>query len=224
MINEKFYKELLKTSANTTINWEAHRKDFLKKTILKVVSTLVLVCAFYFAYSIYENEKKVLTEVIISTKNIEFGESISSLNTKRIKIPKNLIPDYAITNYDSTAQIAIQKIINNSILTELDLKESKDGNSLAHRLSENEYALTINSQWVITPLSTIELDDELVIIASPKKSSISSTSIIANNTKVIAVSASKKDQEITIKLSEDELINMVFAKANDISLALSIIP
>lgn len=220
MYSEKLQKELLKAAPHTTLNWQLYRKRKQKKLAILGIIILIVGGIWWYFHSQKVKAQAALVHTVVANETIPKGALITEDFLKMKTYEAHALPDgfkTDIMNIKGTH--AVQEIPANSILTDSHVKRLVTNDSLALELDPDTVALTINEDWLESKFPKISKGDRVSVLVSNPKRDIEDTVFVVKHADVIDVAGNIKGisgNYITLKVTEEQSRNLLYARAHDL--------
>lgn len=215
----EFQKQLKKASPRTTLSWELYQKRRRKKRIVLGILVAVFALIWFLLYNARADHEQALTRAIVTADEITKGTQIEKKHLTEGRFAYQQLPSGYFDSVDNLIGLfAVQNMPANAIITDEDVKIFIQNDSMAVELGENEVAFTIDASWLEGKFPKITKGDRINILVSNPQRSIEDTIFLINSAEVIDYvqdGRSTSANYVTVKVTEEESRNILYAKAKE---------
>lgn len=210
----------------TTPNWSAGFRRRVPFYILASVLLALLAAALAFFYLEGLRTRLLPSEpALVAAQAIPPGAEITEGMVEVRSVPQTILPaEHLREASQALGRRAAIAIPANQVLLPAMLEGAR-GSGLSARLPDGRWAMVLPAGWLVSPVPALLRGDRLDLVAYQAGQPVEQAGTIVSSIEVLDFSASgDKPQELTVAVSLEEAIAVLYARSNGFNLLVLLRP
>jgi len=204
----------------TTPGWAAGFRRRIPFYILLavVLAALAGILTFFFLDRLQANALPT-ARAVVAKRNLGPGMELTADMIEARSVPEGLLPDGHMADVSqAVGRQLIAAVEENEVLLVSDFSGEK-GSGLSARLSDERWAIVIPAGWFVSPAPEVITGDCLDLLAYLPGQPIDEAGVIVSSVEILGiVGASNHADQLTLAVSIEEAISILYSRANGFSL------
>ncbi|HEY5714275.1 MAG TPA: SAF domain-containing protein [Candidatus Gracilibacteria bacterium] len=203
-----------------TLPYDAHIQKLKRRYAITFLIMLLIGVWYSYAYHQQYVIDHQIIYAVIAEQDISSPKLIESEDLKLKGIPRKYLPRQFFLETESlTDQLLVQDLIEGEVLLPHHLKPKSDPNSISAKF-ENDYAFTLDEEWLIARLPQLKSKDHIdLIVSNPGNQE---DLIIAENLEILAIQTNKAGKK-TLVLNTTKAQSESIIAARSLRLAMQVL-
>lgn len=213
-------KSSIPSAADTTPDWNASSRRRAPFYLAVAILLAILAGLAVYAYLDQIRQQSVPTgQALVVRQAVRPGDVLTLDMVEVRAVPLAILPDGSLTDESQiVGRTAIVPIAAGEILL-LGKLSAEGGGGLSARLPDGRWAMVLPVGWLLSPVPEIAPGDRLDLLGYQKGGSQSSAGLVVSAVEVLVVHGEKTNPDhLTLAVTLDEAVAIVYARANGLSL------
>lgn len=210
----------------TTPSWAAgFRRRIPFYIILAVLlAALAGILTFFFLNSLQANALPT-ERALVAERDLRSGTEITADMVETRPVPEGLLPEGHLTDAaQATGRVLITPVRANEVLLSSDFSGER-GSGLSARLPDGRWAIVIPAGWFASPVPQVITGDHLDLLAYLAGQPVDEAGVIVSSVEILGFDGtSNHPDQLTLAVSIDEAVAILYARANGFSLLILLRP
>jgi len=189
-----------------------------------LLAALAGILTFFFLNRLQANALPT-AHALVAQQDLRPGTEITAEMVEPRPVPEGLLPEGHLTDTEQAiGRMLIAPVKKNEVLLTSDFSGER-GSGLSARLPDGRWAIVIPAGWFVSPVPQVITSDHVDLLAYLAGQPVEEAGLIVSSVEILGFDgASDHPDQLTLAVSIEEAIAILYARANGFSLLILLQP